>query len=44
VPQRAPPRLPVGLNPGQAHQWALQHGLHTGDPVILPDGSPGRVP
>jgi hypothetical protein len=43
-PQRAPPRLPVGLNPGQAHQWALQHGLHTGDPVILPDGSPGRVP
>lgn len=44
-PQRQPPpRMPVGMNPGQAHVWAQQHGLRSGDPVILPDGTEGRVP
>ena len=40
------PRIPpqFARNPMQAHQWALQNGLHPGDPVILPDGQQGRVP
>lgn len=39
-----PARVPAGMSPQQAMQWARQQGLRSGDPIILPDGRQARVP
>ena len=40
---KEPPPESAGWNPAQRHQWGVQNGLNSGDPVMF-NGQLGRIP